>query len=354
MPTSSRPPTESSLLRRCGDRLARQLPSGWTLTLGSTPSAEEDGRLRLRSADDHVVTFLVEVKQATSAAELRAAVAWLRARCADLDARPLLLAPWLGPAARSLLEDLDVAYADATGNARIVADRPALFIRTEGAPRNPWPADSSLKSVRGRGAMRALRALLDHAPPYGVRELAGRSSASAATLSRVIALLEQEALVDRDERGAVTELDWRGTIRRWALDYDVLETHRATSFLAPRGLAGVVHQLRTSSLRYAITGSWAARELAPIAPARLALVYVEDPLAAASTLELRESEVGTNIMLLEPYSDVVFERAQERDGLVFTHPSQLAVDLLTGPGRAPQEGEALLRWMHENEHAWRA
>jgi hypothetical protein len=33
--------------------------------------------------------------------------------------------------------------------------------------------------------------------------------------------------------------------------------------------------------------------------------------------------------------------------------SQVAVDLLTGPGRNPSEATALLDWMTANESAWR-
>jgi hypothetical protein len=34
-------------------------------------------------------------------------------------------------------------------------------------------------------------------------------------------------------------------------------------------------------------------------------------------------------------------------------PSQAAVDLLTAPGRGPEEGRALLDWMEKNESDWR-
>ncbi len=33
--------------------------------------------------------------------------------------------------------------------------------------------------------------------------------------------------------------------------------------------------------------------------------------------------------------------------------SQVAVDLLTGPGRNPAEGQALLDWMETDERTWR-
>lgn len=42
------------------------------------------------------------------------------------------------------------------------------------------------------------------------------------------------------------------------------------------------------------------------------------------------------------------------DGLVFASLSQVVADLLTSPGRAPSEGEGLLRWMAEHVRGWRA
>ena len=50
----------------------------------------------------------------------------------------------------------------------------------------------------------------------------------------------------------------------------------------------------------------------------------------------------------------MFERTLLRDELVTASPTQVAVDLLTGPGREPSEGEELLEWMKENEDVWRA
>jgi hypothetical protein len=75
---------------------------------------------------------------------------------------------------------------------------------------------------------------------------------------------------------------------------------------------------------------------------------------AANRLGLREAEAGANVVLLEPFDPVVFDRTISRDGLRCVAPSQLAVDLLTGPGREPSQGEEILRWMRENEDAWRS
>ena len=104
---------------------------------------------------------------------------------------------------------------------------------------------------------------------------------------------------------------------------------------------------------YAATGALAAQRFDPIAPARPAAIYVTDPSQAIGSLELRETEAGANVVLLEPFDPVVFDRTVEPDGLRCVAPSQLAVDLLTGLGREPSQGEEMLAWMARNEHVWR-
>jgi hypothetical protein len=109
----------------------------------------------------------------------------------------------------------------------------------------------------------------------------------------------------------------------------------------------------TSGLRYAVTGSLAAQRWADYADPRLATVYVDDVPAAAEQLGLREVDSGANVLLAAPASAVVFDRSSDLDGVRYAAPSQVAVDLLTGPGRSPAEGQALLDWMESNEPAWR-
>jgi len=58
-------------------------------------------------------------------------------------------------------------------------------------------------------------------------------------------------------------------------------------------------------------------------------------------------------MLARPFDTVVFDRTFKRDGLQFVSLSQAAADLLTGPGRSPEEAESLIEWMKAHEDAWR-
>jgi hypothetical protein len=163
--------------------------------------------------------------------------------------------------------------------------------------------------------------------------------------SRLVDWLEREAVLTRRPRGPVQAVHQAQLIRRWAEDYAVLKSNDARSFLDPRGLDNFMKRLRKSRSRYAVTGSLAAARIAPIAPSRLAMVYVDDPDRAAVSLELRPTESGANIMLLGPFDSVVFDRTWNDELTTFVAPSQTAVDLLTSPGRSPAEGEAILEWM---------
>ena len=59
-------------------------------------------------------------------------------------------------------------------------------------------------------------------------------------------------------------------------------------------------------------------------------------------------------MLAQPEYEVVFERSvPNADGVTIAAPSQVVVDLMTGPGRNPSEAEELLEWMKRNEQSWR-
>ncbi|MHB8300921.1 MAG: hypothetical protein ACYDDW_20730 [Dermatophilaceae bacterium] len=65
------------------------------------------------------------------------------------------------------------------------------------------------------------------------------------------------------------------------------------------------------------------------------------------------TDQGADVVLLRPYDLVVVERLELIDGLHVVAPSQLALDCLSGNGRMPAEGEALLSWMADHEAQWR-
>lgn len=77
------------------------------------------------------------------------------------------------------------------------------------------------------------------------------------------------------------------------------------------------------------------------------------PGRATSELELRSTDSGANVLLIEAVDAGSFAGAAREDGIAFAAASQVAADLLTSPGRGPQEAEELIDWMTRNEDAWR-
>jgi hypothetical protein len=337
--------------RKAVDAVRRRLPPGWAVDL--RPGGDgDDELLTVRSPDGRRAKLKVVSRRRV----LPRDVAHLVAQPSRAGGR-LLVAPFLSPRAQELLADANASYVDETGNLRVVLSDPAVFIEGRGADRDPQQQPRPLRSLKGAAAARVVRALCDFLPPYGVRTLAERSSTPLGTVSRVVSLLEEEALISRDEKKAITAVDWPALVKRWVADYDVRTSNVQSSYLEPRGLAALGPKLANVG-PYAVTGSLAAP--GSVAPARLGMIYVQNAQRAAGILELAPADAGANVWLLEPYDKVVFERTQSvsygqtpRLSIVAAAPSQVVADLMTSPGRGPQEAEALVERMKANEHAWR-
>ena len=353
-------PSETETFRSIITQLDSVLPTGWEAELERRRSRNgPDAIFKVRSPDGENLVVAVEFRTSVQPRQVPDILAQLKSYS---EASAYMVAtPFLAPRTRQVLAEAGAGYADATGNLRLATARPALLLLLEGADRNPAPeADEPLRSLKGSTAGRVVRAVCDFRPPYGVRELAERSGTAVASVWRVLSVLEREALVSRgparDKRrgGPIVSADWANLIQRWTQDYGLTRSNKTELVLAPRGFDDMLERLRLGDLRYAVTGSLAATHLAPVAPPRLAAVYVDDLMTASEQFGFRPASAGGNVIFAEPFDDVVFERTWDRDGLIYAAPSQVAADLITGPGRAPSEAAALLTWMAENESAWRS
>jgi hypothetical protein len=264
-----------------------------------------------------------------------------------------LVAPFLTESTRARLVDRELSYLDLTGNTRIVLPEPGLFIETQGAAADPNREERPARSLRGPKAGRVVRTLIESKIPPGVRALAAQTNIDAGYVSRVLTLLDSEARITRGARGRIERVDWPALLLRWAQEAPLDSRARIRTFLEPRGLAALKTRLAELDSTYAITSSLAAINLVPLAPTRLGTIWVRDIADAAEKLTLRPADAGANVMLLEPVDEGVFEGTSKREGLWYAAPTQVAVDLLTSPGRGPQEGAELIDWMKTNEEKWR-
>ena len=332
--------TSSSQAITC---VRRRLPPGWVAEEGT-------GVLTLRAADRRGADLVLVPRKALVPRDVPALVA-------SAGQSALVISPYLGGRTRELLAEAGVSYADATGNLRVVASSPAIFLEGAGADRDPDRMPRPLHSLRGAAAARVVRALCEFRPPYGVRTLAEAAATPLGTVSRVVTFLETEALLTRDERKQIVSVDWAALLARWSKDYGVASTNLMRSYLEPRGLGALWPKLARLD-RYATTGSLAGPS---IAPTRLAMIYVVDAETDARTLDLVPADAGANVWLLQPYDDVVFERVRRKQVMagdtgtevIAVSLPQTVVDLMTSPGRGPQEAEALLDTMKGTVDEWR-
>lgn len=363
------PADERELLEVLQQLVAERLPADWAISIERGPFPDVGGRgmragarLTVAPPTNLPAKFLVEAKLTLypKDASIRFGTPWTESTGtqgrigASADAAPILVVSrFLAPSTRDILRRSRVSYADATGNLRLESRDPAIFIELSGATSDPWRSERPLRSLKGPGTARVVRALLDCRPPFKLRDLALSAGLPLATASRVVSYLVEEALVSRTGRGPIESVAWQQLLRRWASEYPLLAANRAESFLEPRGPRALLDRFRGLDLEFAVTGSLAAERKIRFAPAALASVYVRDIRCAAQALGLRPAPSGGNVVLVAPASTVAFERTWSDGASTYAALSQVAADLLALPGRAPSEAEALIEWMERNEDAWR-
>jgi hypothetical protein len=325
-----------------------KLPEDWSFDRLErlSPDSGADFSVRLKAPDGKESRLLIEVKARPNSNAVGSAF------MGSEKTRMLFMAPFLSASLRKRLRDAGLNFADLTGNVRLSIARPSLFVETSGAAVDPSPTQAK-RSLKGSKAARIIRALIDNRPPLRLTDVAQLASVDVGYVSRVLAQLSGEGLISRNRRGPITAVNWQDLIRRWADDYKVTKSNATSYFLEPSGLPRLLDQLRETSVRYALTGSSVASIRAPVAPAKLAMIYVEDSRVAAETLGLSSTDIGGNVALLVPRDPLPFEGTTRDQDLVLAAPSQVAVDLLTGPGRSAPEAEAFIEWMKDNESDWK-
>jgi hypothetical protein len=348
-------------VRRAVTLLGERLPRSWQLQIEQNTQIldrELDAIVRLSSPDGQRIALLMEAKRLLNVRDVPNVLERVRRTLAAGGAEltvPVIVARYLAPSTRERIVAGGAGYVDATGNMQVSANRPALFVADRGADRDPWRGRGRPRdSLAGGPAARVVRGVIEFAPPYSVPELVERCGASTGTVYRVVELLENDDLLTRTPYGPITDVRWRAVLTRWSEDYGLAQSNPVSTYLEPRGLPALMQRLRDAGdLTYVLTGSLAAERLVAYAPARLAMLYVDDPDRARRALELRDTESGANVVLAAAKDSFVFDRSETVDGLRVAAASQVAVDLLSGPGRNPSEATALLDWMEANEPAWR-
>lgn len=272
----------------------------------------------------------------------------------------LVIAPWLSPRVRERLDHADVGYLDLTGNSHIRIRRPSVLIRTVGASKNPSPSRPPGRGLSGNKAARLVRLLVDVRPPYVATELGAASALSLPYVSRLLEVMTDQALIVRHGR-RIVEVDWVGLIRERAAQTNLLKANPAVEMMAPQGWKSVLQRLGSHpelARQAAVTGPRAVEVVSPLTAGGQLMLYVpwtvHAPDEFGRALGLLRSEHSPDVLLLRAGNSVVFQRTRMvGDHVPHVALSQLAIDCLSGTGRMPAEGEAVLDKMISTEYEWR-
>lgn len=370
------PGTEDDMMDVGLRSLRSRLPSTWSLSvmpnaaflrIGSRDAGEIDAMISLHAPNGEAVFLLVEIKvgqlRSAEAERIASRLKNFRKKAGQAQALlpgsvvPVVFARYLTRPNQERLTELGVGYVDATGNMQVRSDDPPLFLADRGADHDPWRGRGRpTLGLEGEPAAKVVRTLADIRGPWKIRDLVDTAGASTGAVYRVLDYLDQEGLLDRhSNRGPIEVPDWKKLLRHWSRNYQFLHTNRITPWIAPRGLDHLLERMRdTEGVDYALTGSIGASVWEQYAPAKSVMVYTHDPQLAAKYWGLRPTDTRPNVLVAQPAYAVILDRRRTAlGGLEVAAPSQVAVDLMTGPGRAPAEAEELLDWMGRNEPTWR-
>ncbi len=345
MPRPAIPEAARRRLNDAVDRIRAFVPAGWEISVaGRYPAG---GELQVRSISGSTGDLAVVARTELGPRDVPGLPGF---------SKPTVVsARWLSPRARELLRERGLGFLDSTGNAEIALPEPGLYIRTDGATRDPQPKPSVAPGMRGPRVWALLRTLIEVAPPYGVTDLSQALDLDTGYVSRVLRVLTDEMIIERTPRGPVTDVNWEGVLRQLVSTYSVFDANETSTWAASGGPDAFLRDLpgrRTG--RWAVTGSFGSARIVPVAAPEVAIVYTDDPERLAKAGRLLPTKTGANVVLAAAYDPIVFTRTWQADTTTYVSVAQLAADDLTGNGRMPAEGEALIGWMRRNERRWRA
>ncbi|HEY1379972.1 MAG TPA: hypothetical protein VGF55_24430 [Gemmataceae bacterium] len=298
--------------------------------------------------------FVVEAKSSNRLASIHRACEQARAYAQKESpgAIPLVVVPFMGPSGREACDEAKVSFVDAAGNAHIEA--PGLLVHVEGKP-NRSPAPGRPSSVFAPRSSRVARQmLLDPQRWWRQKDLADKTRLGRGFISRIVARLAEDGLLDRSDDGEVRPSDPDLLLDAWKDEYEFRRHHIIAGHTPARSGEELAGRIADAADRYgheyAFTGLPAAAALAPFAAFRLAAAYFREHPSDGflESLGFHAGERGANTWLILPADDGVFDGAKEVRGRTCVSAVQAYLDLLHMPERANEAAEHLrevcLKW----------
>lgn len=316
----------------------------------------------VRSAPQHAgmivagpFTFVIAWKSSGLTAQVALAIDQVQRYTARMKgAIPVVAVPFMGDTGREHCAEVEMAWMDLSGNARIIGK--GLRILIDGKP-NLFKRRGRPSSAFAPKSSRITRWLLMHLnEPLTQREIARATDTDEGYTSKIVRKLEQDGLIVKDERGVIKPRDPNLLLDGWRENYDFTKHHIIRGHVAARSGDRVLRQLSAAfdaaSVEFATTGLAAAWLLDRFAEFRITTIYLANNPSPGllDTVSFREEERGANVWLVVPNDDGVFHGASTVDGIRCVHPVQVYLDLKAHPERAEEAAKKL----HAAHLNWKA
>lgn len=303
-------------------------------------------------------TFLIRWRSSASAALVTNEVNLLKRLVQARRAKeiPLLVVPYMGQVGRRICEESRTSWLDLSGNARVLArglriivdGRPNRF-KQRGRPANTFAPKSS----------RIARWLLMHGDTAVTqREIARATDMDEGFVSRIVARLEEEGYLVRDENGALGVRDPDLLLDAWREAYEFDRHTVLRGHVAARSGEELLHRtsevVAPAHVEHAFTGLGAAWLYTRFADFRIVTCYLAEPpsMSLIESMGFRPEPRGANLWLVVPKDAGVFHGATEVRAIRCVHPVQVYLDLKGHPERGDEAASSLRRellgWGGEN------
>lgn len=268
---------------------------------------------------------------------------------------PIVAVPFMGEVGRRICREHTISWLDLSGNADIKA--PGLRIHVEGKP-NKFKPTGRPKDIFAPKSSRIARHLLIESERFITqRELKQEVNLDEGLVSRVVREMERMNLLIRNVAGGVRPKDPNILLDGWSEKYNFSKHQIIKGYIAERTSDAVLSRLSNVFEKYgsgyALTGLSAAWVLSKFATFRTSTVYLRETPSDELLKELNfvKGDKGSNVWLVIPNDEGVFDGMSGSQGINCVHPVQVYVDLKAHPERAREAAEELrtqyFRWNND-------
>lgn len=319
--------------------------SDFKIVFESTRSMKYDLAARIDYQELHF-ELIIEIVSSNSFPILKNKIERLKSSAFDECIVPVIAAPYLSPEKQKLCRDNGIYFIDLSGNIYLVYR--SFYFERVGFP-NKFPEKRQSRGPFSDKASLILRELMkDRVRLWGIRELAQEIDLNPGYVSRMAKSLENIGYISRINRKMRIRSP-KEILDDWVRVYDLKKNQSFRFFYLAHDVESIIKRFENlqipQKIKYAFSVQAGAALVSPHAVYKEVHLYVENNEGInffRHKLDLRESQEGSNIVLMIPYyKHSVFFDNQVIKGLNVVSNLQLYIDLFGYPVRGLEQAEFL-------------